>query len=270
MMRAGERTVRSSALRTQQEILLHAAEEIGLFVETPIRVLGLASHVVGEVWSDPWKAQTVLIQVCLEAPILERVYLLDAEGREIASSDMKPVPMPPEGRQVFEEVMWTRSLYRSGASIQEEVPSIMLGLPVFHHGRAVGALVALVDLRGMWELGDRIRMGKHDVAYVVSEEGVFLAHTDKRAVLRGGRLPDEEWAMMRSDPGGRIELRDETGGGLVSHARVPELGWRVALRQSREEAYRSSALMRRALLLTLTAATILAVAIVALAVRAML
>jgi len=217
MMQTSGRAVRKSVLRTHQEIVLRAAEEIGLFLGAPIHTLRLAVHMVGETWDDPWKAQTALIQVCLEAPVLERVYFLDTEGREIASSDMRSIPMPPEGRQAFEEAMRTKALYRSGVIIPEEAeaPSMMLGAPVLHRGRPVGALVALVNLRDMWALVDRIRVGERSIAYVVSEEGVFLAHTDKKNVLNEARLPEERFETMRSDPRGNIDLRDESGGWLV-------------------------------------------------------
>lgn len=273
MMRTSGRAVRGAVLRTHQEIVLRAAREVGLFVESPTRVLRLATHMVGETWDDPWKVQTVLIQMCLEAPILERVYFLDAEGREITSSDLKHVPIPPEGERVFEETMRTRMLYRSDVSIHAEpyteAPSMMLGVPVFRRGRVVGALVARVNLRNMWTLVDRIRVGEHSIAYVISAEGVFLAHTDRKNVINERRPSEKELAMIRSDVGGSMEFQDETGRWLASYARVlePELGWYAVLQQPTEEAYHSSAVMRRTLLLTLVVVVITGSAIVGLTTR---
>ena len=256
MMWTSVRAVRSSVLRMHQGIVQSAAGEIGRSMEGSVRILRLASHTVGEIRDDPWKVQTVLMHVCLEAPVFERIHFLSTEGRGIASSDLRPVPIPPEGRQVFEEAMHKRMFCRSRVSIQEGVPSVMLGRPVFHRGHAVGALVALINPRDMWELVDRIQMGEHSVAYVVSEEGVFLAHTDKRKVLRGEKLPEEEWAMIRSGPGDIIEFGDEAGDWIAGYALVPEVEWRVVLRQPREEAYRLLTGMTRTLLLILVVAVI--------------
>ena len=111
-------------------------------------------------------------------------------------------------------------------------------------GRAAGpVIVADVNLKFMWDVVNRIGIGKKGKAYVVDRSGYLIADPDIGLVLRKTDLSGlaqvkaaltgegAERAMVAADPGGRRVL--------TAWAPVEPLGWRVFVEQPTAEVFQA-------------------------------
>jgi signal transduction histidine kinase len=113
-------------------------------------------------------------------------------------------------------------------------------------GKIIGALVADVNLRGIWDIVDNIRIGETGRVFLVSNDGTLIAHSDKKRVLKNENLKGEK--EVQSVLAGKTEARElgskSLGKFISSYAPIPGIGWGVVLRQSQDEAYLFSKVMQ--------------------------
>jgi signal transduction histidine kinase len=121
-------------------------------------------------------------------------------------------------------------------------PRIVIAVPIEpFRGEVVGALVAEVNVRYVWDVVQEIKVGETGYAYVVSGTGTLVAHPDLHLVLQRKDLSDLPQVAALRDPG------TTAGGGahqnlagqrvLVAHVPIPTLGWTVLVERPLTEAY---------------------------------
>lgn len=95
-----------------------------------------------------------------------------------------------------------------------------------------GVSLATVNLKLIWDVISRIKVGDGGVAYVVDATGRLIAHPDQSLVLKGtsfDRLPQVTRALTatRSQSAEHLDA-DETGRRvLAANAAIPDTGWTV-------------------------------------------
>jgi signal transduction histidine kinase len=107
-----------------------------------------------------------------------------------------------------------------------------------------GVTVAQVNLKLIWDVVSKIKVGKHGLAYVVDANGRLIAHPDISLVLRNtnmSRLPQVHTALARSvdNAAEEVEEAENIQGHrvLTAYAPVAKLGWLVFVETPIEEAY---------------------------------
>jgi signal transduction histidine kinase len=130
-----------------------------------------------------------------------------------------------------------------------------------------GITVAEVNLKFIWDVISRIRIGAKGLAYVVDSSGQLIAHPDISLVLQKlnlSALPQVKSAREArlSDDSGRFAISRNFQGAevLTAHAGIAPLGWHVFVEQPLAEAFAPlyASLFRTGLLLL--AGLVLAVA----------
>jgi signal transduction histidine kinase len=122
-------------------------------------------------------------------------------------------------------------------------PRMMVAAPIERFpGELLGVLVAQVNIRYVLDVVREIRAGKTGYVYAVGPTGNLIAHPDISLVLQRrdlSRLPQVAAVMgdraHQELAGVHRNLGDEHV--LVSHARIPRLGWIVLVEQPLAEAY---------------------------------
>jgi signal transduction histidine kinase/CheY-like chemotaxis protein len=103
-----------------------------------------------------------------------------------------------------------------------------LSLAVGSRAPAAGIFIAEVDLKFVWDVVSRVRIGENGLAYVVDARGQLVSHPDPRLVFARtdlSRLPHVSEAIARV-PAARIETRDLGGAAVFAAAApIPRLGW---------------------------------------------
>jgi signal transduction histidine kinase len=105
-----------------------------------------------------------------------------------------------------------------------------LSLAVGNAAPAAGVLIAEVNLRFVWEIVSRVRIGESGFAYVVDSRGQLVSHPDLGLVLARtdlSRLPHVSDAIARR-PAARLHSRNLAGATvLAAGVPIPRLGWTV-------------------------------------------
>ncbi len=117
-----------------------------------------------------------------------------------------------------------------------------MAIAVRSGGDAGAVTVADVNLKFMWDVVTRIKIGKKGKAYVVDGTGHLVADPDIGLVLRKtdlSRLPQVEFAL-RKDAEDSLALMAQDAGGtavLTAYASIESLGWKVFVEQPAAEVY---------------------------------
>ena len=154
----------------------------------------------------------------------------------------------------------------------ESEPYMTIAVPAGEYG--VEVTVAEVNLKAIWDVVSRIRIGKAGYAYVVDPLGRLVAHPDISLVLQKRDL--SALPQIRSARGARPGAGDEDvgmiaaglqgGQFLTAYAPIAPLGWLVFVEQPLGEAFaplrasiiRSTILFALGLMLSVLASVLLA------------
>jgi signal transduction histidine kinase len=122
-------------------------------------------------------------------------------------------------------------------------PRIIIAVPIeAYAGATVGALAAEVNVRYVWDVVQQIHIGQSGYAYVVSSDGILVAHPDLQLVLQHTDLSGlRQVAALRAhddEPSGTGLYTGLNGRyALVSYRRIPDIGWTVLVERPLIEAY---------------------------------
>lgn len=237
---AAEKAVKISVQRDQQEIAKRTAHELSLFVERPLELLNATGSMIAINQTDSWKQETVLVELSTLFSFFEEVISVDSSGKVLATSNPGKKPEFVHKDKALSEVLnkdtYTSEVYLSG----DYLPYLDVGIPYFWRGKVSGALLARINLRGMWDIIDGIHIGKTGRAFLVSDKGILIAHPDKRKVLLQVDLTrDPAVAQVLQKKTGTLEMeKGKEGEWLVSYSPIPgEFDWGIVIEQRTSESY---------------------------------
>ena len=191
-------------------------------------------------------------------PRLDAIRLLRLEPAiaEIARLD-------PQGREEMRVSRNTRDVVGSGADLSATPAFLGIKAKGFYHGpvyffretepymtigvkgpgRDPSVYIAEVNLRFIWDLVSRLKVGATGNAYVVDAQGRLVAHPELWRVLRNTDLSRlaQVHAALTGDTSQDAEVAEDLSGHSVlsAHALVPSLGWHVFVELPIEEGYAS-------------------------------
>jgi signal transduction histidine kinase len=265
---------KASLIRIQREQAEAAAAKIGQFVKEIENQLGWTTQL-------PWSASTVEqrrfdgLRLLRQVPAITELSMVDARGREQLRVSRLAMDVVGSGLDLSNEPKFTeamaRKVYYGPVYFRRESEPYMT-LALAGTRRDAGVSIAEVNLKLIWEVISKIKVGERGYAYVVDAQGRLIAHPDISLVLRntdlsglqqvkaarGGDAGDPEQVQVAQNPQGRSML--------TAHAPVAPLGWLVFVEMPLDEAYaplygsirRTGVLMLGALLLAVFAGFFLA------------
>ncbi|MDD5130519.1 MAG: ATP-binding protein [Candidatus Omnitrophica bacterium] len=246
LMNTSSKAVKSSVLSNYQQIAAATANEIGLFVRGPQDILNTTASLLSVNYPAPWKQETILVELALNEPVITRVSSVDLSGRELASSEMgRGLAKWDYPKEALETAAANKEYISTVKLLDNHTPIVIMAVPIKKVGSIVGALVAEVNLRGIWEIVDNIKIGQTGRGFLVSADGTLIAHQDKKRVLKNENLKAQnDVRLALSGRSEAVELLDREAGKLISaYAPIPGLGWSIVIRQQQVEAYLFSKLM---------------------------
>lgn len=108
-------------------------------------------------------------------------------------------------------------------------------------GPGGGVTMAELNLKFVWDVVSRIRIGAGGLAYVVDADGTLIAHPDISLVLKKtdmSALPQVAARLRRGAGDAGEPARDLSGQRmLAAHTPIPSLGWTVFVESPRAEAF---------------------------------
>jgi signal transduction histidine kinase len=117
-----------------------------------------------------------------------------------------------------------------------------MSIAVRAKGNAGAVTVADVNLKFIWDVVTRIKIGKKGKAYVVDGSGHLVADPDIGLVLRKtdlSKLPQVQWALGKdAEDSFALVAQDMSGASvLTAYASIDPLGWKVFVEQSFDEVF---------------------------------
>jgi len=192
---------------------------------------------------DPMEQRRIdYLKLLRQAPAITEVVWIDPQGREqlrvsrlamdeiAAGADLAHDPKfsVPQGGKTHYGAVYFRKGTEPYMTIARQA------------GSGGGVTAAEVNLKFVWEVVSRIKIGAAGLAYVVDAGGTLIAHPDISLVLKKSDLSAlPQVAARRLTDGAPPPVARDLNGAevLAAHAPIPTLGWTVFVESPRAEAY---------------------------------
>lgn len=179
------------------------------------------------------------------SPPISEVAQLDAGGREQLRISRRVADIIGSNRDLSDTPAFrsarTGGIYYGPVYFFGETEPFMT-IAVRGNGADAGVTIAEVNLRFIWDVVARIKVGNTGKAFVVDGQGRLIAHPDLWPVLRKTDLstrPAVQAGLSGAAPSETGDVSDDLSGQRVlsSYAMVPTLGWLVFVELPLNEAY---------------------------------
>jgi GAF domain-containing protein/HAMP domain-containing protein len=185
-------TQRAIVASKQQLIAREVATTVASFIQEKFSVLTAAVRLGIAIDASPEEQKQVLDSLLGLEPTFRQLVLLDAQGQELAKTSR--LSQMASGQltdrmgsdllaQTSQGSKYVGSVYIDDVTSE---PLVIMAVPVTNiFGDFQGTLMAEANLKFMWDLVDRLEVGKTGRAYVVDRRGNLIAFGDISRVLRG-------------------------------------------------------------------------------------
>jgi len=238
----------------------HKAALIGIQREEAAAAAGKIEQFITEIerqvgWTTqlPWSASTLeqrrfdALRLLRQVPAITELAQVDASGHEQLRVSRLTMDVVGSGidysnKPEFVEARAHKVYYGPVYFRRQSEPYMALALAGTR--RADGVSIAQVNLKLIWDVVSKIKVGERGRAYVVDSHGRLIAHPDISLVLRNtdmSRLPQVQSARTAIENGSGQEVQEaENLAGhevLTAYAPVTPLGWLVFVETPINEAY---------------------------------
>ncbi|HSE78674.1 MAG TPA: GAF domain-containing protein [Alphaproteobacteria bacterium] len=237
---------KSALARIQQEKALAAASRIEQFVDEITRQIGWTTRAQ---WSSAVLEQRRLeyLQLLRQTPAVTEISHLDGAGREQLKVSRLAIDVVGGGADFSSDPRFTeakaRRIWYSPVYFRKESEPYMT-VAIAGTGRDTGVTVAEVNLKFIWDVISRIKVGQGGYAYVVDARGFLVAHPDIGFVLRKtdlSPLPQVKAALSSTEsaPAGDALVGADPAGRevLTAHAPIAAVAWTVFVDMPLSEAF---------------------------------
>ena len=219
-----------------------AADQIELYVQNGIQILKGIAENVNRTHLEPWQKETIIKNYVINFEQFHEIYLTDRSGMQVATTELG-AELADRSKDTAVITALKGEVYRSAVYISDQlVPTMTIALPLIRLNEVDGAVVGVIDLVDMWTLVDSIRIGQHGFAFVISREGMLIAHgrdDAKPSVIKQENR--HHWEIAKTVLSGRsgvLTYRNEKGEDVLGVcAPIKSLRWGVVIEQPTEEAY---------------------------------
>ena len=260
---------KSALIRIQHEQAEAAATKISQFIKEIENQVGWTTQLL-------WSAETIeqrrfdALRLLRQVPAITELAQVDASGKEQLRVSRLAMDVLGSGLDLSNEPKFTEAVknkvyYGPVYFRRESEPYMTLSLAGTR--RDAGVSIAEVNLKLIWDVVSRIKVGERGQAYVVDRRGRLIAHPDISLVLRNTdmtRLAQVQAAQRgTATPEDEIPTATDLQGRtvLTAFAPVAPLGWTVFVELPLGEAYQPlMASIQRSALVLLAALCLAAVA----------
>ena len=251
---------KESLIRIQHEQAEAAAAKIGQFIKEIESQVGWTTQLL---WSAATTEQRRFdaLRLLRQVPAITELSQVDASGKEQLRVSRLAMDVVGSGLDLSKEPKFTEAVknkiyYGPVYFRRESEPYMTLSLAGTR--RDAGVSIAEVNLKLIWDVVSKIKVGERGQAYVVDAQGRLISHPDISLVLRNTDMTKlaQVQAAQRAEKGGpveEIETATDIQGRrvLTAFAPVAPLGWTVFVELPVEEAYQPliASIQRTALVL---------------------
>jgi signal transduction histidine kinase/HAMP domain-containing protein len=234
---------KASLIGIQEQQAFAAADKIEEFITQIESQVGWTTQLP---WTDGTLDQRRFdaLRLLRQVPAITELAQIDAAGHEQLKVSRLTMDVVGSGIDYSQKPEFTQAVahkvyYGPVYFRRESEPYMTLSLAGTR--RDTGVSIAQVNLKLIWDVVSKIKVGEHGRAYVVDSAGRLIAHPDISLVLRNtdmSRLEQVRGARAGS-AAEAVREADDIGGHkvLTAYAPVNPLGWFVVVETPIEEAY---------------------------------
>ncbi|MGE5166396.1 MAG: GAF domain-containing protein, partial [Sphingobacteriales bacterium] len=261
---------KEALIRIQHEQAESAATKISQFIKEIENQVGWTTQLL-------WSAETIeqrrfdALRLLRQVPAITELAQVDASGKEQLRVSRLAMDVVGSGIDLSKEPKFTEAVknkvyYGPVYFRRESEPYMTLSLAGTR--RDAGVSIAEVNLKLIWDVVSRIKVGERGQAYVVDGRGRLIAHPDISLVLRNTdmtRLAQVQAALREETPASVEDIQTVTDiqgrRVLAAFAPVAPLRWTVFVELPVEEAFQPlMASVQRSALVLLAALCLAALA----------
>ena len=211
--------------------------------------------------STPESRRIDYLKLLRQVPAITEVSMLDSSGREKLRVSRLGMDVMASGEDFSSDPKFTTAksgrTWFSPVYFRKDTEPYMT-IAVAGTTSEIGITVAEVNLKFIWDVISRIKIGEKGIAYVVDSRGQLIAHPDISRVLQKTNLSAMPQVKAARDAlaniaEDRVSIARDLGGRevLTAHADIAQMGWHVFAEQPIAEAFAPlyASLQRNALLL---------------------
>ena len=227
---SGVRALRSQILLMQAEGI---ADKLAQFIVESQNQVGWTTWLPKAAGSDDQRRFDAL-RLLRQVPAITELSQLDAKGKELLKVSRLAMDVVGSGTDYSTEAKFTETVakkvyYGPVYMRRESEPYMTLGMAGWRSD--AGVSVVELNLKPMWDIVQRTKVGDRGVAYVVDAEGRVIAHPDLsvgKSLRNLSSLAQVQEARMTNSTGFGRTARDMNDQEVVTaYARVAGPGWLV-------------------------------------------
>jgi signal transduction histidine kinase len=234
---------KNSLISIQEQQAAAAADKIEEFITQIESQVGWTTQLP---WTDGTLDQRRFdaLRLLRQVPAITELAQIDAAGREQLKVSRLTMDVVGSGidyshKPEFTQAVAHKVYYGPVYFRRESEPYMTLSLAGTR--RDTGVSIAQVNLKLIWDVVSKIKVGAHGRAYVVDSGGRLIAHPDISLVLRNTDMSrlDQVRGARAGSATEAVQEADDIGGHkvLTAYAPVNPLGWFVFVETPIEEAY---------------------------------
>ncbi len=239
---------RAALVSLQREKAAAAAAQIESFVKEIERQIGWTTQ--PQLVPAPGaieQRRIDFLRLLRQVPAITELSYLDGAGREQLRVSRLAMNVVGSGTDLsedarFQQARAARTYYGPVYFRKESEPYMSIAMAQTGGG---GVVVAEVNLKFIWDVVSRIKIGTAGRAYVVDGAGALVAHPDISLVLQKTNMAalDQVTAAIfrppHDDEGAAVPIARDLQGHrvLTAHADIPSLRWFVFAEQPLQEAF---------------------------------
>src|SRR5271163_4864013 len=238
---------KASLIGIQRQEAQAAADKIEEFITQIQSQVGWTTQLP---WSDSTLDQRRFdaLRLLRQVPAITELAQIDSSGHEQLRVSRLTMDVVGSGvdyshKPEFTEAVAHKVYYGPVYFRRESEPYMTLSLAGTR--RDTGVSIAQVNLKLIWDVVTKIKVGIHGRAYVLDADGRLIAHPDISLVLRNtdmsklAQVKSARTAAGTDGSGQQVQEAEDISGHkvLTASAKVAHLGWTVFVETPIEEAY---------------------------------
>lgn len=245
LIRLTENTVQSYIFDRNLEIARSAKKEIELFIEKPLTILGTIVLSRDILEMERFTQSRVINKLLQEYQIFKKIFILDRSGIAVVTTSFGEEFKDYNQEQYFNITMQADTFFSEVDFTPSRFPVMQIALPIKKYNTVDGILVGEIDLQFIWDLVDKIKIGKTGYAFLISSNGTVIAHPDKQLVLNRESFSQFAFYQEFITELENINIYDYNGVEmLAAYSPISDLRWGIIVQQNEAEAFELARKMR--------------------------
>lgn len=253
-------TIQTYIHQRNLETTRRASNEIFLFIKSPLTILQTTALTSDIILMEKFSQSRLINKIKDENPIFQKIFILNDTGTVQVTTSFG------EEMQDLSQETFFNSALRGDGYVSDvyftpsRFPALLIAEPIKVYNQVVGVLAAEIDLKNIWDLVDNIRIGKTGFAFLISAEGVVIAHREKEKVLE-----KEDYSTfaffraIRQNSQGVTVINIDDIPYITAYSPIERLHWGIVIQQTEEEAFAFAKQMQIRVYILVAITTIIAV-----------